>query len=126
MRSMGHLLRISIVATAILTGAMTISGCKSDWVEVTIENQTGKPVHEFVVDYPSASFGTNTLAPGAPFHYRFQIRGAGPVRVEFTGEDGKISHAQGPALSEHQQGQLIIRLLPQNKVEFLPSLQPAS
>ncbi len=84
-------------------------------------------MHEFVVDYPSASFGTNTLAPGARrFITGFQIRGAGPVRVEFTGEDGTISHAQGHALSEHQQGQLIIRLLPRNKVEFLPSLQPAS
>jgi acyl-[acyl carrier protein]--UDP-N-acetylglucosamine O-acyltransferase len=49
-----------------------------------IENQTGQPIHELEVDYPTASFGTNTLAPGAAMHYRFQIRGSGPVKVEYT------------------------------------------
>jgi hypothetical protein len=102
------------------------SGCKSYWIDASIENQTGQPIHELEVDYPTASFGTNTLAPGAAMHYRFQIRGSGPVKVEFTTADGKTSHAQGLTLAEHQQGQLTIRLLPQSKVEFLPKLQPAS
>jgi hypothetical protein len=105
---------------------LAISGCKSYWIDANIENQTGQPIHELEVDYPTASFGTNTLAPGAAMHYRFQIRGSGPVKVEFTTADGKTSHAQGLTLAEHQQGQLTIRLLPQSKVEFLPKLQPAS
>lgn len=59
-------------------------------------------------------------------HYRFQIRGAGPLKVEYTSADGKTAQAQGLALTEHQQGELTIRLLPQGKVDFLPKLQPAS
>ena len=105
---------------------MTVSGCKSYWIDASIENQTGQPVHELEVDYPTASFGTNTLSPGETMHYRFQIRGNGPVKVEFTTGDGKTAHAQGLTLVEHQQGQLTIRMLPQGKVEFLPKLQPAS
>jgi hypothetical protein len=101
-------------------------GCKSYWVDARIENQTGQPVHELEVDYPSASFGTNALAPGAEMHYRFQIQGSGPLKVEYTSTEGKISHAQGLALREHQQGELTIRLLPLGKVDFLPKLQPAS
>ena len=105
---------------------LAVSGCKSYWIDASIENQTGQSVHELEVDYPTASFGTNTLAPGATMHYRFQIRGNGPVKVEFTTGDGKTAHAQGLTLVEHQHGQLTIRMLPQGKVEFLPKLQPAT
>jgi hypothetical protein len=106
--------------------ALTASGCRSYWIDANIENQTGQPIHELEVDYPSASFGTNTLASGAAMHYRFQTRGSGPVKVEYTSGDGKTMHAQGTTLAEHQEGQLTIRLLPLGKVEFVPKLQPAS
>jgi len=101
-------------------------GCKSYWIDAKIENHTGQSIHELEVDYPSASFGSNGLAPEATMHYRFQIRGSGPVKVEYSLLDGKTTHAQGTMLVEHQQGSLTIRLLPEGKVEFLPSLQPAS
>jgi len=104
---------------------LAISGCKSYWVDASVVNETGQAIRELEVDYPTASFGTNSLAPGATMHYRLQIRGSGPIKVEYTTPDGKISHAQGLALSEHQQGQVTIRLLPDGKAEFLPNLQPA-
>jgi hypothetical protein len=103
-----------------------LSGCKSYWIDATVENQTGQSIHELEVDYPSASFGSNGLAPGATMHYRFQIRGSGPIKVEYSAPDGKTTHAQGLTLTEHQHGALTIRLLPQGKVEFLPNLQSAS
>jgi hypothetical protein len=111
-----------------MSGAILLAsaGCKSYWVDATIDNQTGKPVRELEVDYPTASFGNNSLAPGASMHYRFQIRGSGPVKVEYSFSDGQVIHAQGPSLAERQQGQLTIHLLPENKVEFLPNLNPAS
>jgi hypothetical protein len=104
---------------------LAISGCKSYWVDVNVVNETGQAINELEVGYPTASFGTNTLAPGATMHYRLQIRGSGPVKVEYTTPDGKTSHAQGLTLTEHQQGQVNIRLLPDGKAEFLPNLQPA-
>jgi hypothetical protein len=116
-----------VTATVLTTGLMlAICGCKSYWVDATIENQTGQLVHQLEVDYPTASFGANSLAPGSAMHYRFQIRGSGPVKVEYTSADGKTSHGTGLTLAEHQHGQLTIRLLPQGKVDFLPKLQPAS
>ena len=101
-------------------------GCKSYWIDARIENQSGQAVRELEVDYPSASFGINALAPGAVMNYRFQIRGSGAVQIDYKSGDGKAIHAQGLNLAEHQQGQLTIRLLPGGKVEFLPKLKPAS
>jgi len=119
--------RWPVVAWAFMLALIPAAvGCKSYWIDTTVDNQTGQPVRELEVDYPTASFGTNTLTPGTAMHYRFQIRGSGPVKVEYTSPDGATHHAQGLSLQERQKGQLTIRLLPQGKVDFLPTLQPAS
>ena len=113
----------ALAASLILLVAV---GCKSEWIDATIENQTGKPLHEIQVDYPTASFGANALDPGAVMHYRFQTRGRGTIKVGYTEIDGKTDRAEGPRLEEHQQGQLTIRLLPMGKVDFLANLRPPS
>lgn len=114
--------RLAVAALGILFVATT--GCHSDWVDADIENQTGATIHGLEVDYPSASFGKNALESGQTMHYRFQIRGSGPVKVEYTFDNGKVIHAQGLNLAERQRGQLRVRLLPLGKVEFLPKLEP--
>jgi hypothetical protein len=109
-----------------LVAVLIPSGCKSYWIDAEIQNHTGQTIHELEVDYPTASFGANSLASGSSMHYRLQIRGSGPVKVEYTFEDGKTSHAQGLNLGEHQKGTLTIRIFPGGKVDFAPNLTPAS
>jgi len=106
--------------------SLCLSGCKSDWVNAEVRNESGQTIHELEVDYPTASFGSNSLASGGTMHYRLQIRGSGPVKVEYTFEDGKTVHAQGLNLGEHQKGSLTIRIFPGGKVDFVPNLTPAS
>lgn len=121
--------RVPVKTLAVLAlGAvlLPLAACKSDWVNASIENQSGQPIRELEIDYPSASFGADSLAPGATMHYRFQIRGSGPLHVQYSIPGGKSAHADGPNLKEHQHGQVTIRLLPLGKVQFLPALQPAS
>ena len=78
-------------------------------------NRTGAPVQLLEVDYPDASFGADVIASGEVFHYRFQVRGSGPLNVTYTGADDKQIHITGPTLEEGQQGKLKIVLLPQGK-----------
>jgi len=103
---------------------LTLAGCKSYWINADVVNETGEPIHELEVAYPTASFGANSLAPGATMHYRLQVRGSGPMKVEYTTPDGKTSHVEGATLSEHQQGTITIHLLPGGKAQFFPQLQP--
>jgi hypothetical protein len=100
-------------------------GCHSFHVDATIENRTGAPVQLLEVDYPSASFGANTLAAGAVFHYRIQLNGRGPLKVQYTGGDGRQAQIDGPSVAERQEGTLQIVLLPGGKAEFHPQLTPA-
>ena len=101
-----------------------LSACHSYHIDATIENHTGAEIKLLEVDYPSASFGVDRLAAGALFHYRFQIRGSGPIKVDYTAQNSHQVQATGPKLVEHQQGHLDIVLLPEGKCQFLPQFTP--
>jgi hypothetical protein len=111
---------------AILFPVSLFAGCHSYHIDTTIENRTGASIQLLEVDYPSASFGADSLATGANFHYRFQVRGSGKLKVTFTAANNKAVQIQGPTLVEGQQGQLEIVLEPGGKAEFHPQLSPPS
>ena len=101
-----------------LSAILAVSACRSDHVEITIHNQTGAPLRLLEVDYPSASFGTAALAPGASFHYRIQVQGSGPLTLTYSTTGNPQPHITGPDLAERQHGSLDILLLPDGKAEF--------
>lgn len=113
---------IAFLSTTLLASA----ACHSYHIDATIENRTGADVQLLEVDYPDASFGADHIASDADFHYRFQIRGSGPLKITYTGPDDKQVQIAGPTLVERQQGQLKIVLLPAGKAQFIPQLTPAS
>ena len=111
----------------ILAAALALvgtAGCHSYHIEMTVENRTGGAIQLLEVDYPSASFGADNLAANAIYRYRIQLRGNGPLRVEYTGSDGRHEEIAGPALVERQEGRIEIVLLPGGKAEFHPQLTP--
>jgi hypothetical protein len=103
-------------------GGLIAIGCRSAHVDVTVENHTGAEVRLLEVDYPSASFGADSIAPDGSMHYRIQLQGNGPVKLQYLAPDHKLPQATGPALSEGQAGKLEIVLLPGGKAEFHPEL----
>jgi hypothetical protein len=113
---------IGFPAAIVLLAFIAITGCRSYHVGVTVENRTGAAIQLLEIDYPSASFGAGTLAPGASLHYQIQVRGAAPVKVQYTAADGLQKQISGPTLSEGDEGQLQIAILPDGKAEFKPEL----
>jgi len=113
-----------IFAAIALTALVWMAACHSYHVETTVENRTGAAIQLLEVDYPSASFGANSLAAGAVFHYRIQLRGNGPIKVQYTDGNGKQVQLDGPTLTEPQEGRLEIILLPAGNAEFHPELTP--
>ncbi len=107
-----------------LLSAFLFSACHSYHIDATIENRTGAPIQLLEVDYPSASFGADSLAAGADFHYRFQVNGSGQLKISYTAANGQTVQIAGPTLVERQQGKLEIVLEPGGKAEFRPRLTP--
>ncbi len=112
-----------VVGLAPLPGILT--GCHSAHVEVAVENRTGAAIRLLEVDYPSASFGADSLASAATLHYRIQVQGTGPVKVQYAAEGGSQPQMLGPSLAERQEGTLKIVLLPGGKAEFFPRVTPS-
>jgi len=116
---------VKLWTIAILSVALiALAACHSYHIEITVENRTGGAIQLLEVDYPSASFGANTLAAGATLPYRIQVRGSGPLKVEFTASDGHQTQIEGPTLAERQEGRIEIVLLPAGYAEFHPHLTP--
>ena len=102
-----------------LSGMLALAvGCHSSQVDVAVENRTGAPIRLLEVDYPNASFGANSLAADGVLHYRIQVQGNGPLKVQYTASNGQLAQMDGPALTERQEGKLQIVLLPDSKIEF--------
>ena len=98
----------SIPALALLTTLIASTGCHSPYVATTVSNRTSRPIELLEVDYPSASFGTQNLAPGADFHYRFKVLGSGSMKLLYTDSIHQDHKSDGPFLKEGAEGPLAI------------------
>jgi hypothetical protein len=100
-------------------------GCRSPHVEITVVNHTGEEARLLEVDYPSASFGADSLAAGGTLHYRVALQGNSAIKVQYNAPGNILRQATGPSVAEGQNGRLEIDLLPGGKAEFHPELQSA-
>jgi hypothetical protein len=106
----------------VLVACLSLSACRSAFVQTSIINHTGNTVRLIEVDYPSASFGTQQIAGGETFQYHFKILDSGPVKIAFTGADNNVHSFTGPTLTQGQQGSLTITLERDGKVTWTPEL----
>lgn len=105
-----------------LLAVFCISACRSPYVETTLENNGPTALRLIEVDYPSASFGMQSLDAHGTFHYRFKVQGSGPIIITWTDAAGKAHTAAGPVLKEGQQGTLRISIDPSANVSWDQSL----
>lgn len=101
-----------------------LTGCKSKYIEATLENKSGETLSLVQVEYPSASFGIQTLAPNASFHYRFKLLGSGPIKVSWIDAKRGEHKQEGPKLLEGEQGRLGIVFPKADTATFDASVRP--
>ena len=111
-------------AALLLPLVFALTGCKSPHVDITVLNHTGDTVNLLEVDYPSASFGVDSLPAGAVYHYRVRLQDSGPIKAQFTEGRTHQYKSTGPTVHEKQEGRIEIVLDPAGKIEFHPQLNP--
>jgi hypothetical protein len=99
-----RVIRIAVAALICIAGV----GCHSALISATIANHTTVPVTLVEVDYPSASFGVQKLAPGQEYHYRFKVLGNGVTTLLWSDPAKRDQKSSGPALHEGDEGALHI------------------
>lgn len=120
---MTGVLRKSVPMAAI--AFILIAGCRSAHVEATVVNSGNTMLHNIEVDYPSASFGISSLAPGAEFHYKLKLQDAGRMKVQFFDSNEKEHSGKGPYATQGQHGTVTITLDGTGKNVWTVNLHPA-
>ena len=90
----------------VLAAVLGMAGCRSRVVKVNLINNGTEKVSTIIVDYPSATFGKDKLAPGETFSYAIKPLETGPLKVRFTGADGREHTYTGPTLSKNDEGEI--------------------
>ncbi len=101
---------LRFVPSAAIVLLICATGCRSPQVETTVINSGTTALHNIEVDYPSASFGISSLAPGQQFHYQLQLQDAGRMKVQFFDSAQKEHSGKGPYAVQGQQGTLTITI----------------
>jgi hypothetical protein len=100
---------------------VAFAGCRSRVIQVTLINTSKQPVSNIIVDYPGATFGKNTLAPGDTYHYVIKPLETGALKIQFTNAQGANHSFTGPTLQKDQEGSIEIKLN-QDSASTSPSL----
>jgi hypothetical protein len=99
-----RILAVSVVLLVALTG------CKSRVIRVSVVNASQQPLSAIIVDYPSATFGVNMLAPGQTWQYTIKPVETGPLKVQYTNAQGQSRTFVGPTLSKNNEGVIQVSL----------------
>lgn len=114
-------LRIALALVALLAVA-GMGGCRSPWVQTTIENRQDTPVSVVEVTYPGGSFGVQSIAARASFRYRFHILTNDAISISFNDAAGHARTDKGPMLRQGESGTLRIVIAPDGQVIWMPDL----
>ncbi len=90
--------------------ALWLSGCRAHVVKISMTNTSAQPIKTIIVDYPSATFGKDTLAPGETYFSLIKPVDHGPIKVRFTDAQG-VNHAyESISLQQGDDGSVNIKL----------------
>jgi hypothetical protein len=110
-------MRVFTVIVATLS-CLAATGCHSALISATISNHRAAPVSLVELDYPSASFGIQKLAPGEDYHYRFKVIGSGSTTLLWTDGANDEHKNPGPALRDGDEGTLTVTLTDEQKATW--------
>ncbi len=101
-------MRTAGVCFALLLVAF-LAGCRAHMVTIKLINTSASPLSTIIVDYPSATFGKDKLAPGETFSSPVKLTDDGPLKVQFRDANGGSHAYTGPVLHKNQEGIIEIR-----------------
>jgi len=90
--------------------ALVLTGCRSHVIKVNVINSSSEKISNVVIDYPGATFGISSLAPGKNFQYTIKPNDSGPLKIQFANAHGSDRSSTGPVVHKNDEGSLEIRL----------------
>lgn len=113
-------MRVAKITIALLLAGL-LAGCGTHMVTIKLVNTSAAPISTVIVDYPSATFGKDKLAPGETFSSSVKFIDTGNLKVQFTDAKGANHVYKGPTLYRNAEGTIEIKL-DQNNASAFPNL----
>jgi hypothetical protein len=79
-------------------------------VTIKLVNTSAGTLSTIIVDYPSATFGKDQLAPGETFSSPVKLTDTGPLKVQFTDAKGASHTVVGSVVHRNDEGLIEINL----------------
>jgi hypothetical protein len=93
-----------------LVSLIALAGCRAHVVKISLTNTSAQPIKTIIVDYPNATFGKDTLAPGETYFSLIKPLDQGPIKVRFTDAQGVNHNYQSISLQQGDDGSVMIKL----------------
>ncbi|HEY2114132.1 MAG TPA: hypothetical protein VGJ51_03535 [Candidatus Angelobacter sp.] len=100
----------SFLSAAVLVFVIAMAGCRAHVVKISLTNTSTEPIKTIIVDYPTATFGKDTLAPRETYFSLVKPVDKGPIKVRFTDAQGTTHTYQSIALQLGDDGSVDIKL----------------
>lgn len=113
---------MKLIQTAAIFVAAALAGCRAHVVKVNLKNTSAEPVKTIIVDYPTATFGKDKLAPGETFSYGIKPLETGLIRIQFTDAQGSIHTYNGSQLHKNDDGSIQVDIS-QSGIVVQPTLK---
>jgi hypothetical protein len=89
---------------------IAMAGCRARVVKIILTNTSTGPIKTIIVDYPTATFGKDTLAPGETYFSLVKPVDKGPITVRFTDAQGGSHTYKSASLQPGDDGWVNIKL----------------
>jgi hypothetical protein len=101
-----------------------LAGCRAHMVTIKLVNTSVGTLSTIIVDYPSATFGKDQLAPGETFSSPVKLTDTGPLKLQFTDAKGVSHTVAGPVVHRNDEGLIEVRLDQNGAVVDLHTITP--
>lgn len=95
---------------AALVFMIAMAGCRAHVVKISLTNTSAEPIKTIIVDYPSATFGKDTLFPRETYFSLVKPTDKGPITVRFTDAQGGSHTYKSVSLEQGDDGSVNIKL----------------
>jgi hypothetical protein len=89
---------------------IAMAGCRARVVKIILTNTSAEPIKTIIVDYPTATFGKDTLAPHETYFSLVKPVDKGRIKVHFTDAQGTTHTYESISLEPGDDGWVNIKL----------------
>jgi multisubunit Na+/H+ antiporter MnhE subunit len=100
---------LRFAAIFVLVLVFMLAGCRSRVITVNLINTSTEPVKTIIVDYPTATFGRDKLAPGETFSYVIKPLEKGHLKIQFSDAQGNVHTFEGVSLHKNDEGWINVK-----------------